>query len=93
MLACVHATSRVRRDSSSERFSGVSFGFVVESPGFHHLITSFCCLATSFHGVTLASWSMADRTISSPASNWRAKDRLRRSCVAEDPYAVEMVEL
>jgi hypothetical protein len=45
-------------------------------------------MARSTHEAMLASWSTAEMTISSPASKLSAYERLRYSCVVDEPRTI-----
>jgi hypothetical protein len=71
----------VKRSARSEaRSLGFSFDF-----GVHHLIVKLWRSARSSQAAILASWSIDEMTSSEPAGNLKAKDRLRNSCVVDDP--------
>lgn len=55
------------------------------SAGLHHFRTRSWCLARSTHGAMLASWSMAETTISSPGWKVSVEAKLRKSWVVEAP--------
>lgn len=90
---CVNATSRVFSLTSAATTSGVSLGprssAMSSLDGRAHLTTSFCRSARSSHDATLASWSTAERTTSSPSWKRKVADALRKSWVVEAPRTVE----
>ncbi len=53
--------------------------------GSHHFSTNLLREARVTQEAMLASWSMAEITISEPSGKGRAKERLRKSCVVEEP--------
>ena len=69
LLAAVTATSRVRSDSSSPYWAAGS-SVVARSTSAHRTVAPRRAAACT-HGLTLASWSSRDTTISSPRSQRR----------------------
>ena len=80
----VQATKTVLGESNGRRFSGVSFGFLVED-GIHHFMVRDLEAAMRTQAETLASWSMPERMISEFAGNVRAWAMLAKSWVVEGP--------
>lgn len=85
LLAWVRVTRRVLSLSSGFKFSGVSLGFVDDGDGVHHLMLRFWWRAMSSQGAMLASWSRLEIMISEAGGKVRARERLRKSWVAEGP--------
>lgn len=85
--AWVQVTRRVRGVSRGVRSEARSLGSCRED-GSHHLMTSCWRSARSTHGAMLASWSMPERTSSSPGWKARVAETLRKSCVVDAPRTV-----
>lgn len=82
--ACVHVTITVFLDRSSFRSDASNLGFSLVF-GSHHLIVSFWRAARATQEAMFASWSILEMISSDPAGNSRAKERLRKSWVVDDP--------
>lgn len=80
----MHVTNFVFSERSSFKSEARSVGFSLVL-GTHHLSVSFRRAAKDTHGAMLASWSTLEMMISEPSGNSRAKERLRNSCVVDDP--------
>src|SRR6187402_3430822 len=85
--ACVHVTMAVLSESNSLRSDARSLGLYFVF-GIHHLIIIPRRSAIETQGAMLASWSTMEMMISDPGWKLRVVDRLRYSCVVEDPRTV-----
>lgn len=69
-----------------------SLGFV-PALGAHHLIVRFWRAARSTQEAMLASWSTLEIIISEPAGKERAKDKVRKRDVVDDPRTVRRQDM
>ena len=84
LLVCVQATRRVCSERRGFSDSGVSCGFSLSAAP-HHLMVRLRAVAVWTQGAMLASWSRRERISSEPGGKESAEERLRISCVVEEP--------